>query len=302
MKIPGVIALLYIYPLLITANAFSQTQLKIVSAIDNSALPYANITNLTMQQVYSANSRGAFQLNANEGDSIRISYVGYKSKDYVFKMNEKTETIVLSKDISLLKPVIISTCKKTGKIKIKSAKGNGLPAISWSYTSFKGVYGFQFKPSTPGILQSFSFWLTQWHAPASAIPAPFMISFYDIDDSTGLPSNPLPVAPVIYFPTEPGKQTIALDSVRIVVPEEGIYICFQYIMDEKYAWPQKTKWCMPDCKDTTVMQYGIFLSRSEDENALAVIYNYRNDGWTTLKSDKHIIARYEAVLKYCKER
>ncbi len=67
-----------------------------------------------------------------------------------------------------------------------------------------------------------------------------------------------------------------LDSLRIMIPREGIYIGFQYIMDEKYAWPAIRR---DNTIDSSFRNYGVVIEGSLDKKMLLVHFNNISQKW-----------------------
>jgi hypothetical protein len=296
--------------LLICTNATSQLKVKIISAADGTNLSYATIANLTLHKTYSANEYGEIEIGllAKTGDSLRITHVGYLPKDCV-NSNNISKTIVLNPDNSILSPVIISHCKKYKSITVKNnpkKKHSGNDLIShfagygWLFGEKNYQVGMLLKNTEQGIrLKNFSFWLKKMTAPDSAVLAPWLINVYNVNDSSGLPSKPLFRDPIVYFPKEEGKQTISFDTMQIAIPENGVYITFQYIMDEKYAWMSNM---IPHSmySDTTIVSYGAVIDGISTPGYTISRYMGKEDKW--IKRPENESIRFEAVLSYCRDK
>jgi hypothetical protein len=96
-----------ILSLLFFAFETNAQQFKIISAEDGAALPFATLINFTHPIIVSANANGIAELNAKNGDSIIVSYVGFKSNSFVFNSNSN-QTIRLIKAIEILPPVFVT--------------------------------------------------------------------------------------------------------------------------------------------------------------------------------------------------
>lgn len=107
---------------------------KIVDAKNNEEIPYANIYNFNSGFGSITNSDGLFTLNkCEESDSIRISYIGYKTRFFLaselksltlIKLETKTERLgvltIYGEDTFLYE--LISRSKSTSVSKILHAK------------------------------------------------------------------------------------------------------------------------------------------------------------------------------------
>jgi hypothetical protein len=101
---------LFIFYLILGLESTAQ-EFKIVAAEDGAALPYATLINFTHPIIVSANANGIAELNAKNGDSIVVSYVGFQSNSFVFNSNSN-QIIRLIKAIEILPPVLVQNCKK----------------------------------------------------------------------------------------------------------------------------------------------------------------------------------------------
>ena len=81
-------------------------QFKVVTAEDGSALPFATLINYTHPNLVSANANGIADFNVQDGDSIAVSFVGFKTTSFVFNSNVSTN-IRLIKESSYLPPVTV---------------------------------------------------------------------------------------------------------------------------------------------------------------------------------------------------
>ncbi len=292
---------IFIY-ILCCSNTYGQTKLKVISETDNSNLPFATITDKKKMYSYSSNGNGEILLDAKIGDTLQITYVGFVTKYHIISTNN--DIVKLVQNNSILKPIVISNCKKINTDKINNFKNvkkvdNNFGGYSASYGIGSSNYAIHFKNSTKDYtLSKFSFWLKNYLGPDSVVFAPFLISIYEVNDTNDLPTIPVLEKPIFYFPSKVGKQTIDLDSLHIKIPEKGIYISFQYIMDEKYSWNWKTKWGCPSCVDTVIKMYGGILEGAYNTGYKSLIYNFFTNEWIKQKPTQCI--KFEAVLKYCK--
>ena len=96
---------------LLFAFVSNAQQFKIIAAEDGAALPFATLINYTHTNLVSANVNGIAELTAQDGDSIAVSYVGFKTTSFVF--NSKIhQTIRLFKETNMLSMVTLLVCKK----------------------------------------------------------------------------------------------------------------------------------------------------------------------------------------------
>jgi hypothetical protein len=109
-------------------------------------------------------------------------------------------------------------------------------------------------------------------APEYAVQCPFMISFYEYIPETQLPGELLYDKPLFYFPKKDGKQSLSLDSLNIFVPREGIFICFELIMDDRFQWSLKNG-------DSTVVNQGVLLDGVYSNDYRLAFFNYAKNTW-----------------------
>ena len=167
--------------------------------------------------------------------------MGYETLQLIFD-KRYSAIYQLKQNKFLLNTVEIKTCIPK-KIFEYSNEGDNpqqkFGGLSWNFPSCEAKVAVMVKPDVKNAYaNSFSFWLlNNIQAPKMAIQAPMKISFYEIVDSTSLPGELITNKQVIYFPKKQGKQIIDLDSIRLKIPENGMFIGIEYIIDEKYKYP-----------------------------------------------------------------
>ncbi|MGH2552199.1 MAG: hypothetical protein ACRDEB_00690, partial [Chitinophagaceae bacterium] len=159
------------------------------------------------------------------------------------------------------------------------------------------------------ILKDFSFWIEKVReAPDSSVLTPFLISLYEVSDTTNLPGELISYAPIFYFPKKSGKQTIKLDTLHIKIPYSGIYVSLQYIMNEAYEWKQL--FWHKDSAGTTIIdsvryRYGGIIQGLHSKDFDLVWYNGIKDEWISIEQQSipnesfHSSIKCEATIKYC---
>lgn len=293
---------------------------KIIAAEDGEALPFATLINYTHPNLVSANANGMAELSAQNGDSIAVSYVGFKNTSFIFNSNID-HLIRLFKVISVLSPVTVQNCKKMKKFKYSNKDSvnfrimeNGNKAyfggFEWHKRPWnKHQWAVRLNPEKENTsLKSFSFWLEKpFIGPKSAIAAPLIISFFDVSDSI-LPGNVLTETPLFYYPQKTGKQTLNLDSFHLRIPPNGIYISFQCVMNEDYAWNETIHWkdtTFHTSKDSVVEKFGGRIDGVYTRDFELATFNPIKNKWfiwassNKYKNDFHGSVKCEAVLKYC---
>jgi len=306
--------------LLFSAFNSKAQEFKIIAAEDGSALPFATLINYTHPNLVSANANGIAELTAHNGDSITVSYVGFKNTSFIFNSNTD-ETIRLFKETNMLSLVTLLACKKIKKFKysnkdsvlfeiMENGNRNHFGGIEWDKGAWNiPQWAVRLNPEKENaFLKDFSFWLeNSYNAPKSAITAPLIISFYDVTDSI-LPGNVLTETPLFYYPQKIGKQTLNLDSLHLRIPPNGIYVSFQCVMNEEYAWTEIVKWkdsTHQISKDTIFKRYGGRIDGIYTRNFDLAWFNPIKNKWNSWtrelngNNDLHGSIKCEAVLKYC---
>ncbi len=286
---------------------------KIINAEDGAALQFATLINYTHPNLISANINGIAEMPAQNGDSITISYVGFKTISFIYNINSP-QTIRLFKEAVVLPPVTVVNCKKMKQSEYSNKDGvifimkNGtrlnFAGVDWWGVRWKNSeYAIRINPEKENtILNNFSFWLKKSpFGPKSAINAPLIISFYDVNDSI-LPGNLLTESPLIYYPQKTGKQTLNLDSLNLRIPPKGIYVSFQCVTNEDYAWTQPIK-MNGSTNDTIIKCYGGMIEGLYSRDFELVIFNPIKNHWSLFyrEDELHCSLKCEAVLKYCEE-
>ena len=301
----------------------SAQQLRVISSVDSSPLPYATVTNHTHPLMYSSDKNGVANLTAQIGDSLSISYVGYKTQAVRFN-GKQVQVVNLLREPTTLPTITLRNCTTTKEFKYKNLdmrsdlKGLnsviGFGGVVWSKAgSINQKAAIRLNPSkAQAILEDFSFWIfREPHAPKSSVSTPLMISFYEVSDSTHLPGDLISKAPIFYFPKKEGKQTIKLDSLHLRIPDGGIYVSLQYIMNEEYEWKEATKWkdSIEDSvgRDTVIIRYGGRVDGLYSSNFTLAFYNGNTNKWIAASkkpipnNDIHGTIKCEATIKYCED-
>ena len=285
---------------------------KIISAEDGAALPFATLINFTHPNLVSSNTNGIAELTAQNGDSIAVSYVGFKTRSFVFNTDTST-TIQLLKETVLMPPVTVQKCKKERRFSyinktVNYTLINGVrhyfDGLAWWGVRWKNSeYAVRINPEKENTrLESFSFWLNKSaFGPKSAINAPLIISFYDVNDSI-TPGNLRTETPLFYYPQKTGKQTLNLDSLHLSIPPNGIYISFQCVTNEDYAWTQPIKMSgSGSIKDTVIKCYGGTIEGVYSSDFELACFNPIKNKWflfpkKTGEGDLHPSVKYSSII------
>lgn len=292
-----------IFFLAFTGNASAQATLQII-ANDGTPLPYATVANFTKKKVYSADSAGVLKIEIDLQDSVQVSYTGFSLVSYRYS-GVKYAVITLDKNPSLLELVVIKDCSRKVKLTIKNFQKKEFlrrdTTFYWSFADDKAKYAVKINSPDPrSVLKKFSFWIEKvFDAPDSTAYAPFMITFYEVNDTSGLPGAALPVKPIVYFPKRTGRQNLQLDSLHFTIPENGMYISFQYILNKKFAWSYSAKLHCSTCPDVPVTGYGAMLKFIKGTNDASAEYGIFSNHWSAMR--RNMAIQLEATVSYCKE-
>jgi hypothetical protein len=290
--------------ILLTLPSFCQQRFKIISGEDDSPLPYATIVNFTKKYYLSASKTGEAIIDVLPGDSIIISYVGYKDVSFSIKA-EHEKIISLYRLNKFLPEVFVFNCKKKEKFvlqnPIKPHKQRELiSGIYWSYSDLMKSYAILIDEIPQNsLVTKFSFWLRkQYIGPAdSMILAPIILMAYGVDSVTQFPDKPLISKPIIFSPEKQGKQSLNLDSLQLIMPKKGMYIAIQYIMDKKYSWEDKHVKTATGGDTTEILYGGIFESGLNSKNFKSVTYDQSKQQWVNFKPN--IVIGFEIEYKRC---
>lgn len=301
-------------------NSMVAQEIRITSRADDAPLPYATVVNRNQGIITSADVNGKTQLAAAVGDTLSISYVGYRTAVLRFS-GQKELLIRLTQEQRTLPEVMIHHCSRTQefnfsnfeteKSRKRKNRANMLPGgVIWSKGPIhNSKIAVLVKPQkTYATLKSFSFWIEKYFdAPESWVRTPVLISLYEVLDSSGLPGAAVSEAPIIYYPKEKGKQTVRIDSLHVSVPLKGIYVGLQYVMNEEYKWNLLTKRRGQDSvlRDTTIIMYGGVMVGTHTVSSALAYYNGIEEKWSYLPppspGQPPMAVKCAATIEYCEE-
>lgn len=302
MKHKKILTLLPI--ILLTLHSFSQTKFKIISGEDGSSLPFATIVNFTKKSYLSASKTGDANIDVSPGDSLIISYVGYKDVGFTYNEEHK-ELISLYRSTKILPGIFVFNCKTKKQFVLKNPirsrkKGELFGGIVWTYSDLLKPYAVLINDiPQSSLITRISFWLRkQYFGPAdSMIAAPIMVMVYGVDSVTELPDRPLISKPIIFSPEKPGKQSLYLDSMELVTSDKGFYIAIQYIMDKRYSWENKNVKTATGGDTTQILYGGIFERGANTGNYKTFTYNQFTKQWVKFVPNDAI--GFEIEYKRC---
>ncbi len=286
-------------------TTFSQTKITISSGVDASPLPFATIVNSTNKTFYTADEFGQIMLQANLYDSLIVSYVGYNTNSYVFLIADTV--IKLYPKLNNLPIVNIIPCITFAYQYVNnydsSKNDNSFSGYNiGEYNNYNsGKFAMLIKSPIPNAyLNKITFWLNEiFFAPKKAIQNPLSVFFYKVIETTLKPGDAILNNPIIIYPKRAGSQTINFDSVHIKIPEQGIYISFQYLPDKKFMW-EHTHTIDADSVKIKKTRFGGVIAGVRSKPTYISFYNVIKDSWTIPKITTGQV-KYEIKLKYCKQ-
>jgi hypothetical protein len=281
--------------------SYAQTILHVESSEDHTALPYASIVNHTKHSLLFTDEQGNAAVNFTNGDSISISYIGYQMIKTVFTSKQKQDYI-LKQNQNLLEPVQIQNCKNWSgsdytnlTADINATQFGG---VAWDKGAMNAKIAVMLRPSfKQARLKAFSIWLKRDRsAPKVAVRAPIKLSFYSINDSSFLPGELISGQQVIYHPEKEGRQMIGLDSLHLAMPQNGMYVGIEYVMNEQYEWP--FRYLDENGIDTILIRYGVNIDGVYSKDFSLAFYNYENDHWFfPAHRDKSTLGKIHGTIK-----
>lgn len=216
-----------------TALGFTQKTIIITSAADQQPVAYATIINLTHKHFANTLKDGRASILFEKGDSLIVSHIGFEAQSIVADADSLQRIILTPKHIRL------SEVKLNSCIRSQTVIRQNLDAdTGWR---FRGVGGFcdtsaaqfavKIKPGcTNAELRNLYVWLYNLkNVPKNQDKTPLLIYFYSIDSGSQLPGDPLTDKPIIYHPSKIGRQEIDVSGSKIIIPEEGIWIGFNFL-------------------------------------------------------------------------
>jgi hypothetical protein len=288
-----------------TIVCFAQ-QFQVRSLEGHRSLPFASVLNITKGKLHFTDENGILSANLQLGDSLFITYVGYKSLKT--KVSHVGQTFLLQEADALLKTVRIVNCKEGEKHEYSNL------IADTGENKFGGVCCWPRGATTVRIavmlksnfnesrLNAFSIWLKRgFGAPKQSIQTPILFSFYSIDETSMLPGELLSNQQVIYFPKAEGKQTIKIDSLYLNMQNPGMYVGIEFVYNEKYEWPRRY-FDTEKGIDSVSIQYGAQLDGVFSEDFTLAFYNYKNNNWSFAgHNDKSTIYKVHGTIKFAAE-
>jgi len=86
--------ILIIFSILFFNSVYSQSKFLVIDGVTKTPLPYSTLRLVNKKEIYITNENGIIQFNLSKPDTILITYVGYKSLNYIID-NDIIDTIQL---------------------------------------------------------------------------------------------------------------------------------------------------------------------------------------------------------------
>lgn len=215
--------------LLLQANLFSQKfTLSGVVKDSNSALAFSSIEVLSKKKGIIADELGKFTIEMDKTDTLLVKSLGFKSK-YISNFISDNVTIVLEPDTFLLSTVTV--LPKNQEI------------LEKGFTSNKAKGGYRSRPGTiiayliqkDNSLNNKQFLkdVSVFIANDEVVNTPIRIRCMSVSTTIVQPEKDIYKESIILKPDKGGKwYKIDLINFNIEIPENGIFICFEYFEDK----------------------------------------------------------------------
>lgn len=269
-------------------------------------LPFASVLNITKGKLHFTDEEGILSINPEIGDSLLITYVGYKS--IKTQVSQSIQTFILKQSDVILEAVQVLSCKNGVKYKYSNliadtAERKFGGVCCWPKGATNARIAIMLEADfNEARLDAFSVWLKKvLSAPKQSIQTPILFSFYSIDESSMLPGELLSNQQVIYYPKKEGMQMIKVDSLHLIVRRPGIYVSIEFVYNEKYEWATRY---IDTAKgvDSLVTEFGTQLDGVFSEGFTLAFYDYKNNNWSFAgHNDKSTLSRVHGTIKFAAE-
>ncbi|TAD86505.1 MAG: hypothetical protein EAY75_08140 [Bacteroidetes bacterium] len=271
-------------------------------------MPFATVQNLRAQWARVGTDKGTLlftEADSRDGDSILISYTGYKP----LRMVKPTANITLTMMPleATLEPVVILPCNGTGTAELRNYKKN---KSSWSLGSNEKALATwaAYIPNPDkikGILTSIHFRLSNTDMPKSATGAPLKVRLFEYNDATGFPGEPFLQKELIVYPKSKDV-VIDVSEERLRLPKNGLVVAIDFFYaGEQYIHTHQVKLYRADGSsiDTLIRKYGSAITAVHADNMLGKGYSfgYKTNTWreTTTSLTQPLAPKVELGIKPC---
>jgi hypothetical protein len=238
-----------------------QIKIAIIDSVSKQSIVYATIYQFSSRIVILSKKKGETELKFFGPDTVKVSYAGYYDKLIRVERSGFFE-VALVKNFVTLPEVVIKQCTKWSKaITYKfENESESSEKDNWANMGGKGRLAMFLhhqveKSKLLSITLHFGIGIG---GTREAAKAPIRISFYSVDTSTMLPSNLLSLKSILFHPKGVGLQQINIDSIGLMIPEQGMYIALESYQDEEYGYSVPIE--MPNGSVDTVRWYGASLN------------------------------------------
>lgn len=246
---------------------FSQQKIKVIDAENNQPIPFAKITFKGKDYYKNAEENGEFSLSENE-DIEKIESFGYEDilvKFYqnVYSLKPKYKEI---ENVEIIKP------KNENSFTIGKIKKNS----NHSFIASKNTWGIVdlFKNNENTSQKTFIKKI-KFLSKVVNVKNPAKINLVIYKNVNGKPSDEIWKSFIISC--EKGKKIneVSFEKNPILLPKEGVFIGFEWIMNEENSYTKKATNNYPDGTKTieknTYINPSIFCQDSEQNNLFIII-------------------------------
>jgi hypothetical protein len=191
-------------------------------------LPHSTIEIISKGKGAIADTQGEFTIELEKKDTLLIQSLGYKSK-FVYNVSTENIQINLEADTFLLNTVTVSPhdLKNYSGGFIENKPKGGYRSQAGSFIA----YHILNKPHLGDrqTLRNVSIYI----ANEAVVATPIRVRCMTVQNENGMPGKDLYKDPIVLIPYKGGKwYNIDLSKMKVAIPEEGVFICFEYFEDK----------------------------------------------------------------------
>jgi hypothetical protein len=223
--------LFFFFITIFVTNLFCQSQINsIINAqivnTNKYPIPFASIGYYNHTTGSISNDSGLFIIKRIVGDSFKVSSVGYKSKTFVVTNDFSISTIVLEENYTDLEEVLVKSRHKTTNqtsIGFSKNKDNYLNMLVGQLQEAVFITN---ETKLRGYIDEIKFKLSEFRKTTYQL----RIRIYNVHPITKLPFEDLLLSDNILNSNQlKHNNTLSLKSKTIELPEDGIFISFEWI-------------------------------------------------------------------------
>lgn len=227
------ISFLVLISILLSAAVPAQKTIRITSNDDQQPVAYASIINHANHQFANTLEDGTCSIDFKSGDTISISHIGFEKK-LIVAGSELNLFIVVNRKPLRLAEIKLNSCVRSQSVirqNLDADTGRRFGGVGAFCQNENAQFAIKLIPGCSNAeLSKLYFWLHNTRfVPKSQDTTPVLIYFYFINPENQLPGEPVVDRPISYLPKKMGKQVVDLSSLRIVIPEDGIWVGFSFL-------------------------------------------------------------------------